>query len=384
MPRKRSGKVPKVRDVVAVMHEIAPPELAEDWDNVGLQLGDPEAPASRVLTALEVTSATVREATKRRASLLLVHHPLIFRPLSTLSEEGTVQRLAAGLIRGGIALLAAHTNVDSVAWGTNGELADRLGLNAASRRFLRPAPTPGTMVKVVVFVPVTHIEPMIEAFHRGGAGNIGDYSHCTFRTPGTGTYKPLEGATPWHGKVGDLEHANEVRMEAVCPSSILRQVIQSLRAAHPYEEMAFDVFPLEDAEEPKYGLGLIGELSRPHTVDAVARKLKRSLGVKAIRRIGDGRKSVRRIALCSGGGGEFVRNWKPGTADLYVTGEMAHHDCLEASENGLPVLLVGHWVSEAIASARVAATLGGALSAKGFTGCEVLASRVERSPITEV
>ncbi len=384
MAKKRSGKAPKVGDVVSAMHELAPPALAEEWDNVGLQLGSPDAPAERVMVALEVTSAVVREAAKRRASMLVTHHPLLFRPLRTLSEEGTVQRLAAGLIRAQVALLAAHTNLDSVAWGTNGELADRLGLPTASRRFLRPAPSPGSNVKVAVFVPVSHIEQMIEAFHRGGAGVIGDYSHCTFRTPGTGTFKPLEGANPWQGKVGEIEHADEVRMESVCPAGILRQVIRSLQAAHPYEEMAFDVYPLEDAGEPEYGLGLVGELATPMTVDGVGRKLKRALGAKTLRRIGDGGRQVRRIALCTGAGGEFIRKWQPRTADLFITGELGHHDCLEAAEIGLPVLLVGHWLSEAIVNERVAQTLARTLGERGFSRVEVFASKDEQNPIREI
>lgn len=384
MAKKVTTRTPTVGDVVSAMHELAPPALAESWDNVGLQLGDPAEPVRRGLVALEVTSAVLREAEKRRANLLVTHHPLIFRPLGNLVETGTIPRLATRMVRSGIALLAAHTNLDSVAWGTNGELADRMGLMAASRGFLRPSPDPTSEVKIAVFVPVSHIDAMIEAVHRAGAGIIGDYSHCTFRTPGTGTYRPLEGANPWQGKTGKLEHADEVRLETVCPAHRIRPVIEVLRAAHPYEEMAYDIYPLVNGDAPRHGLGLTGELPKAATVESIGRKLKKSLGGGTVRYVGKGSAKVRKVAICTGAGGEFIRSWRPGTADLFVTGELSHHDCHEAMELGLPVLLVGHWASEAIVSPRVAETLTLVLGEKGYSGFELTASRAERDPLKAI
>lgn len=378
---KKSSKLPRVSDLVAAVHRIAPPQLAESWDNVGLQFGDPARPAGKIMVALEVTREVLGETKKRGIGSLVTHHPLLFLPQKTMAETNTVAQLGSEIIRQGMAMIAAHTNLDSVANGTNGVLADLLGVQAAGRRFLQPVPASNDKVKFSVFVPMEHIEGMIEAVHRAGAGIIGDYSHCTFRTPGTGTFRPLEGANPFTGKVGELEHAEEVRLECVCPKNRLEKLITEARCAHPYEEMAFDVFPLVPTEKPTAGLGLIGDLKKETTLEGLARAAKKALKINSAGIVGDGGKKISRVAICTGAGGSFIRNWRPGTADVLITGEMTHHDCAEAHHRGIGVLLVGHWASEAIVAPTFAGLIGQNLADLGFPDIEVLVSGAETDPL---
>lgn len=378
---KRKTRVLRVSDVVSAMDRVAPFRLAESWDNVGLQFGDPEAPAGKIMVGLEVTRELLAEAAQKKIGTIVTHHPLLFRPPKSFAENAVVPRLAARLIRQNHALIAAHTNIDSVGYGTNGVLADLLDLQAAGRRFLVPAAPHEDNVKYAVFVPTSHVRQIIDAIAAAGAGVIGEYSHCTFRTPGTGTYIPLEGANPYQGARGKLEEAEEVRLECVCPKAKLGRLIAGVRAVHPYEEVAFDVFPLVPGPEPRAGLGLVGALKRPCSVSTLATRLKKALGIRTVGLVGDVQKRVETVAICTGGGGSLLRDWRCGTADVYITGEMTHHDCAEAHEMGLAVLLAGHYESEVIAAPRVGELLQMALAEMGFTKSTIVVSAEERNPL---
>ncbi|MCB2154009.1 Nif3-like dinuclear metal center hexameric protein [bacterium] len=342
-----------VSDLVGVINDIAPFRLAEHWDNVGLQFGSPSNPAGKVLVALEVSPAVIAEAKRLGVGTLVTHHPLLFVPPKSFAETTPVTQMGAELIRAGINLIAAHTNLDSVAHGTNGEIADRLKLD--DRRFLKALPNSADSVKYVVFVPTSHVDAVIEAIASAGAGVIGQYSHCTFRSPGTGTYTPMDGAKPYAGKIGKFEEAtDEVRLECVCPKSNLARLIDKVRAAHPYQEVAFDVYPLEPTGARQYGMGCIGKLSKATTLAQFVRTCKRAFCIKSIGVVGPDDKPIERVAICSGAGGSFISGWKPGSADVFVTGEMTHHQAADARERGLAVVLVGHFNSEAIVSPRFA------------------------------
>lgn len=369
----------KIRDLLETIDGITPFALAEPWDRVGLQIGSPNRGAGKVLVALEVTDRVLDEARRVGAQTIVAHHPLIFAPLAQLDESRTVDRLACRMVRENLSLIVAHTNLDSTADGTNGELADRLGLK--NRRFLRPLPDPDGNVKFTVFVPTSHVDAVIEAVHQSGAGIIGDYSHCTFRTPGTGTYKPLEGANPYAGSVGELEHAtDEVRLETVCPRRRLRQLIDAAREAHPYEEMAFDVYPLESADAPKYGLGLVGTLPQRTTLGALRDLCAKRFDSPHPGLVGDAKQEVETVAVCSGAGGEAVKHLRPGVADVLVTGEMNHHQCAEVAARGLGAILVGHYESEVIVTPRFATQLVEAAKERGAT-LDAVAAQDERPPL---
>lgn len=384
MPPKKL-QVVRVADILSTVHRIAPPSLAESWDNVGLQMGDAQAPAGKVLVALEVTREVLAEAKRKRVSTIVTHHPLLFRPTKNLVESTATGSLSLQLIRQGHALIAAHTNLDSVASGTNGELADRLGLQTAGRTFLEPSKLTAEHLKYVVYVPsgpdhVQHTPAVIEAMARAGAGAIGKYSHCTFRTPGTGTYKALEGANPYIGEIGSVAETAEDRIECIVPKRRLAALLAAVRSVHPYEEIAYDVYPLEPAPEPRTGLGLIGNLAEPTTLGALAKLAKKMLGVTTVGIVGAEKTKIGRVAVCTGAGGSLISSWKPGTADVFVTGEMNHHGCAEAAHLGIPTLLVGHWASEVIVGERFAGMIRHELSEVGLSA-DVVASTEEKDPL---
>ncbi|MCC6546429.1 Nif3-like dinuclear metal center hexameric protein [Candidatus Sumerlaeota bacterium] len=382
--RKKSNLAPKVSDVLRVVHQIAPPHLAESYDNVGLQIGDPAAPVSKVLVGLEVTKEFLKEADEAKADLLVTHHPLIFLPIKSLSEDKPGNQLITRVIRSGRSLIAAHTNLDSVANGTNGELADRVGLQTAGRRILRPGKPEAPYVKYCVFVPKSHVERVIEAVSAAGAGIFGDYSHCTFGAPGTGTFKPLEGAKPFSGEVGRLAHEEEIRLETRCTRSVLPRVMRAVRDVHPYEEIAYDVYTLEPTGEPNTGFGIVGNLPKPTTLGAFARTVKKALKIDSIGVVGDLKTRIERVALSTGASGSLLRDWRNGTADVFITGEMTHHDCADAHQRGLPVLLVGHWTSEVIVGGRFAQMIREGLREGGFSDVVVEAARKEKNPLSRI
>ena len=221
---------------------VAPAELAEEWDNVGLQAGDPASPVRRVLVALEASEATIAEAERLGAEAIVAHHPLIFRPISSAAATGRVGKSLTRLIQSGIGLIVAHTNLDKSEAGPNHALAEALGVEIEG--WLQPDARQEN-VKLVVFTPAGHERKIIDAIASAGGGTIGDYSHCSFRAPGTGTFVPLEGASPFIGKKGDFEPAKELRLECVVPKRRLHAVLAKAIAAHPYEEPAYDVYPME-------------------------------------------------------------------------------------------------------------------------------------------
>lgn len=370
----------RASDLAGVVDAVAPFKLAEEWDNVGLQAGRPGQPVGRVLVALEATPAVVAEARRRGADALLLHHPVIFRPLRNLVESSPAVEIAAECLRAGIALVIAHTNYDAVPHGTNGELADRLGL--VDRKTLFPVSPPGRAFKIAVFTPCAAAAAVIDAMARAGAGTIGNYSHCTFRSPGTGTFKPLPGANPTVGTVGNMEEVgDEERIETVCPARRLDRVIAAMRDAHPYEEVAFDVYPLEPVNDAGYGFGIVGRLEKPGSWKSFLARCRRVYGVRRPKTVpcADDR-VIKRVAVFSGSGGEAARRWRPGMADVLVTGEMTHHDAALVRDAGAGAVLLGHFESEAIAMPRLAEQVR-THELWGGRPPEIIVSEDEASPV---
>ena len=327
-----------------VVDSLAPFRLAYEWDNVGLQVGCPRAEVRDVLVALEVDERSLAAATGLRARAIIAHHPLIFQPLRTLRTDSPTGNLVTRLVQGGIGLIAAHTNLDRVADGTNGALARIAGLE--NTRILEPHAL-NEDFKLVVFVPTDHTRRVIEAVHAGGGGVIGNYSHCTFRAPGTGTYLPNEDANPFVGTAGRLEQAPEDRLEAVVPRRCLKAVVRAVLEAHPYEEVAYDVVPLHEAL-PRHGLGVEGELPARVTLRALATRLHGACGADATSIIGRPADTVRRVAIITGSAGSSIRSISPERCDVLVTGELSHHLAAEARDRGLRVILLGHAASEKV------------------------------------
>lgn len=340
-------------DLAARVAALAPTELAEDWDNVGLQVGDPARAVRRVMTCLEVSAPTLAEARRRRADAIVAHHPLIFAPLESLDESEPAERLVAGLVRAGVGLVAAHTNLDSAEWGTNEVLAEACGLKPIGPLEPREGPAP---LKLVVFTPKGHERALIEAIARGGGGRIGAYTHCTFRGPGTGSFRGGEGTDPFIGRSGRLEEAEEYRLEAMVWPEARASVLAEVLAAHPYEEPAYEFYVL--AAGGKAGPGAIARPAEPLSAEALARRIKRRLKIPRVRLAGPMKRRVTKIAICTGSGGSLLARAARSGAEAFVTGEMNYHHGMEAHARGICTIEIGHFESERIVAGPLAKRLG--------------------------
>lgn len=346
--------------MIGALERIAPRRLALDWDRerIGLSVGAPDAPVERVMVALDPTPEAVAEAVAARAGLLITHHPLIFRPLTAVRTDTPVGRVVAGAIVGGVALYAAHTNLDAVEGGVATVLAEALGLEEVE---LLDQYSADSLVKIVVFVPEAQAEEVRQALGESGAGHLGRYSHCTFATCGTGTFLPEAGAKPFLGKPGILERVAEARVETILPKSLLGATLKAVSRVHPYEEMAYDVYPLENPG-PTVGLGRIGRLGAEMTLGELAERVKARLGTASVQYLGDTGRKVKKVAVCGGSAGELVPTAVFRGADVLVTGEIKYHDGLVARQEGLAVVAAGHDVTERPVVPVLARRLRGALA----------------------
>ena len=331
----------RLSDVVGVLEELYPPAWAQSWDAVGLVCGDPDALVRRVLLAVDPVEPVVRDAVEGGFDLLLTHHPLYLRGTTSVAATSPKGRAVHALVRGGCALHVAHTNADVADPGVSDALAARFGL-----RDLRPLqPAPEDLDKLVVFVPVDDAERVLDAAAAAGAGVIGQYERCAWSTTGTGTFRPGPGASPHIGEVGRVERVEESRLEVVLPRSRRAQVVRAVRAAHPYEEPAYDVFELAPQAGPR-GLGRVGELPAPVTLRALTELASSVLPATAwgVRSAGDPDQVVTTVAVCGGSGDSLLRE-AGRAADAYVTADLRHHPASEAPE-GLGLVDAAHWATE--------------------------------------
>jgi dinuclear metal center YbgI/SA1388 family protein len=341
--------IPKLSDIVGIINKIAPQTLAETWDAVGLQVGDPAASVTRIMTALDPGEPAVDAAIAAGCQLLVTHHPFIFKPLPRLSAADPVTARIFRAIRNNLAVVSLHTNYDTAEGGLNDLLAQRIGVTSC---------TPLTesvreeLVKLAVFVPKGFEEQVMTALFRFTAG-LGNYRDCSFRVDGTGTFLPLEGAKPFRGEVGIRESVQEARLEVLLRAADLGKATEALKAAHPYEEPAYDLYPLLNRGQG-FGLGRIGVLESPATLAAYAADVRERLGCCSVRYVGNPVQTVRRVALCSGSGASFLHEAKRRGADLLVTGDVKYHEARTAEEIGLALMDAGHFGTEIIAAQGLA------------------------------
>ncbi len=326
--------------VARAVEAFAPLSLAEPWDRPGLQVGDPRAPADTVLVALDPTPQTVAEAVRRRARLVVTHHPLLMKPLERLDGCEPRGSVVVELVRAGIGLYAAHTNLDRAPGGVNDWLAARLGLEDVG-----PLGAGDPVRKVVVTVPVGYEDSVRRALAAAGAGTIGAYAECSFGCRGEGTFRPGPGTDPWVGAEGRLERVAEVRLETVVPEARKGAVLAALFAAHPYEEPAVDVYALEHPAGPA-ALGRVGTLAEPRELGPWADEVAGRLAARGVRLAGDPARRIERVAVCGGAGASLWREALARGADVLVTGDVRHHDALDAAAAGLALVDVGHATGE--------------------------------------
>lgn len=360
----------KLSDLLSYLQQLAPFDLAADWDNVGLLLGNTDAAVERVLTCLTVTPPVVNEAVERRAQLIVTHHPVLFRPTQRLTNANTEGRMLWTLAGAGIAVYSAHTAYDNCAGGINDQLAARLQLtNVAPLQR-----TEERQCKVVVFVPDKDLTRVSDALFGEGAGKIGQYNECSFRIAGTGTFFGTESTNPTVGQKGRREDVSEWRLEVVCPEQRVGAVVAAMRRAHSYEEPAYDVYPLRPGPG-RNGVGRVGRLPQPTALGELARTVKAALQASGVQMVGEPGKMVQRVAIVCGAGGEMLSDAFAARADVFLTGEMRFHDYLRAEARGLGLLLPGHFATERCGMEQLALQMQ-----EAFPGLEVWASREERDP----
>lgn len=329
-----------VADWMRVLDGLFPPVLAEAWDNVGLQVGDRSWEADRVMVALDPTPGVIREALEGGCGLLVTHHPLLFRPLERLDLGQPAGRAIGDAAAGRLAVFACHTNADAARPGVTDALAEALDLRVTD--VLRPTHTE-ERVKLVTFVPPDATSKLLDAMALAGAGVIGEYSHCSFRVRGTGAFLPSDRAHPAVGERGELTEVEEDRVEVVLPSARLPSVVHALRTAHPYEEVAYDVYPL--LGEGGLGPGRIAEPAEEIAGSALAERCRERLG-GAVRTAGSLERPVARVALCGGAGASLIPDAIAAEADVMITGDVKHHQALEAAIAGVTVIDAGHHGTE--------------------------------------
>jgi dinuclear metal center YbgI/SA1388 family protein len=372
--------VPRLAELIAVLEEWFDPRLAESWDAIGLVCGDPDEPVERVLLAVDAVPSTVGEAIDWSAQLLLTHHPLLLTGVHGVPADDPKGVLVHRMIRTGVAHYVAHTNADVARPGVSDALADALGLTEV--RPLDPRPS-AALDKLVVFVPQAAAPALVDALAAAGAGRLGDYERCAWLTDGLGTFRPLPGASPAIGAVGEVEQVPETRVEMVVPTGRRAEVIAALRAAHPYEEPAFDLLatvPLAG----EVGTGRIGRLPTPMTLAEFVAHAARVLPPTAwgVRAAGDPDVRVQSIAVCGGSGGDRAETARAAGADVFLTADLKHHPVVEAvterGGSGMALVDAAHWATEAPWLDAVAA----ALRDRFATTVEVRVSRRVTDPWT--
>lgn len=329
-----------VRDVQHILESWAPREIAWERDNVGLQIGDYNKRVHKILIALDVNDEVVLEATKKKVDLVITHHPLFFRPLKSITSGDRVSEIALRLIQNDIALYAAHTNLDFTRGGVSFALAEKLGLKNVT--FL--AHVPDHLRKIAVFVPVEYVDKVTEAMASAGAGIIGNYDHCSFRAEGSGTFRGKEGTKPFLGEVGKFEKVSEVRVEMIAPKWKVSDIIRAMRAAHPYEEVAYDVYLL-DNESANYGMGAVGNLPHEMALKKFLQTIKDQLGIPSLRYVGNFQQPIKSVAVCGGSGSDLMDVAIRRNADAFVTADVKYH-AFEAARGNIALIDAGHFETE--------------------------------------
>jgi dinuclear metal center YbgI/SA1388 family protein len=332
-----------VQDIVSIIESIAPPELQESYDNSGLLTGRRDQQVTGILVCLDVIPEILDEAKERGCNFILSHHPPFFSGMKQFSGNSVQEEILIRAIRNDIILFACHTNLDSVIDGVSGRMADQLGL--IKQRIL--VPREDDLVKLVCFVPVSHLGSVSQAIFSAGAGSIGNYDSCSFQVSGNGTFRAGEGSHPFTGKIGHVHLEPETRFETILPKHRVTQVIKAMLNNHPYEEVAYDLYPVIN-KNPAQGLGIIGEPECEILETEFLEKVKRVLGLPVLRHSRLRNMPIRKVALCGGSGIQFLKQAIFSGADIYLTSDIKYHSWFEVPYNFL-LADIGHFESEQFA-----------------------------------
>ncbi len=360
----------KIKDIIQDLETWAPRRYQESYDNSGLLVGDSEVEVSGVMVCLDVTEDILSEAKSKNCNLIVAHHPIIFKGLKKLTGGHYTERIVIQAIQNDLAIYAIHTNLDNQYQGVNQMIGQKLGLN--NLEILRPMKD--RLKKLATYVPHAHTERVMNAMFEAGAGEIGDYGECSFRWKGKGTFKAKEGSSPFVGEIGERHSEEEDRVEVIFPEHLASRITQAMKQAHPYEEVAFEIYKLDQAHE-KLGAGMIGELENPMKEEAFFSMVKEKMEVQVIRHTGFLGKPIQKIAFCGGSGFFLLEDAKASGAQVYITSDVKYHEFMEADQD-LILMDIGHFESEHFTSLWIRDYL-----AQKFHTFAVLLADQERNPI---
>lgn len=372
-------KTTRLADLVGLLNGLYAPALAEDWDNVGLQVGDPTTEIERILVCLDAEEIAIEEAQRLNAQLVVSHHPLIFKPLKRLTPSDETGRTLFRAIRNEIAVYSAHTNLDRAADGLNDWLAQRLGLENCQPL---EKPQAAGFYKLVVFVPRGHEAALMDALFAAGAGQVGEYDRCSFRSAGTGSFRGSADTDPFIGQPGEPAEADEFRLETIVAGGRLAKVLARMLKVHPYEEVAYDLIPLANTRSD-IGLGRIGRLAEKIGLQQFAEQVREQLNVSSVRLVGDAEQKISKIAVCGGSGASLLSEALRQGADCLVTGDIKYHDAQRARAEGLALIDAGHFGTEQFMVAELSLRLRKVLAERQLP-IEVIEMTAEQDPFTTV
>ncbi len=330
----------KIQEVIFFLESVAPPFLQESYDNAGLLTGNSQWECTGIITTLDATEEVVLEAIEKKCNCIVAHHPIIFGGLRKITGKNYVEKTIITAIKNDIAIYAIHTNLDNVLHGVNAAIADKLGL--INRTVLQPKNE--TLKKLFTFVPVEFAENVRSAIFNAGGGHISNYSECSFNMAGQGTFKPGETSNPFMGKRGIRHTEDEIKMEMIFPAWQEQNILKAMKAAHPYQEVAYDIIAL-DNQNKQVGSGLVGDLPEPLNENEFLLLLKEKFNLSVIRHTPLLNKPVKKIALCGGAGSFLIGAAAATGADFYITGDIKYHEFFDANSR-LVVADIGHYESE--------------------------------------
>ncbi|MCC5889322.1 MAG: Nif3-like dinuclear metal center hexameric protein [Alkalibacterium sp.] len=368
-----------VKDIIQFMDRIAPPELAEDWDPIGLSFGSVDQPVSKILLALDVDAQTIQEAKEKEVDLLITHHPAIFKSLKTLNSDDPRRRDYIELLKSDIAVYSAHTNLDAAENGLNDWLADHIGLKADKRDIVSVNARQGYK-KLAVYVPDYAADKVRQALHEAGAGEIGDYKDVSYTLEGYGRFTPQAGANPTEGEIGQEEVIHEQRIEVLLKNKDVYKAIDALKTAHPYEEPVFDLYNLENQSD-QFGFGRIGYVESELTTADMAERIQTLFSVDGVRYgSADDTKTHKKIAVFGGSGEKYYKDALKKDATLYITGDISYHGAQDMLRDGIDFIDAGHYM-EAICVPELASRLKDQSKANGWN-LEIIETNAQKDVFT--
>ena len=360
----------KIKEITCFLEEIAPLNYQESYDNSGLIVGDEDTQVTSVLICLDSVEEVIEEAIENDCNLIIAHHPIIFSGLKKLNGKNHIERAIIKAIKNDIAIYAIHTNLDNIKGGVSSKIADKLGLK--NQQIL--SPKRDLLRKLEVYVPKENVEEVQNALFASGAGSVGDYKNCSFQSVGVGTFLPSEDASPKVGEKGKQERVEEIKIEVIFPKNIEKSLLNKMKNAHPYEEVAYQIYLLDNVF-PQVGSGIVGELKEEVDSEEFLEILKRTMNTDCIRHTKLVRSTIRKVAVCGGSGSFLLNNAKGVGADIFITSDFKYHEFFDA-ENHIIIADIGHYESEQFTKELIYDLL-----TKNFTKFAVRLSKVNTNPI---